>query len=87
MARGRTREQRADRMYGLAASANHTANIPVPELQFKDSRSAVGNFRQHHVVRKFDQLPNHELQKFPHTSEINHESAFAQHYGVTGEHE
>jgi hypothetical protein len=55
-------------MNGLATSANHTANIPAPKLQFKDSRSAARNFRQHHIVRKFNQLPNDELEKLPHAS-------------------
>jgi len=68
MARGRTGQQRANSVNGLAASANDTANIPASKLQFKDSRPAAWNFRQHHIVRKFNQLPNDELQKLPHAS-------------------
>jgi len=68
VARGRAGEQRANCMNGLAASANHTANIPASKLQFKDSGSAARNFRQHHIVRKFNQLPNDELEKLPHAS-------------------
>jgi len=55
-------------MNGLTASANHTANIPASKLQFKDSRPATWNFRQHYIVRKFNQLPNDELEKLPHAS-------------------
>src|SRR4029077_6871723 len=68
VARRRTGEQRANCMNGLAASANHTANILASKLQFKDSRSAARNFRQCHIVRKFNQLPNDELEKLPHAS-------------------
>jgi len=74
-------------MNGLTASANHTADISASKLQFKDGRSPARNFRQHYIVRKFNQLPNDELEKLPHASKTNHESTFAQHYGVMGEHE
>ena len=69
VARGRTGEQRANSLNGLAASANHTTDISASKLQFEDSRSAVWNFREHHIVRKFNQLPNDELEKLPHASE------------------
>src|SRR5437762_1809757 len=45
------------------------------------------NFREHHLVGIFDQLPNDKLEKFSHDGKTNHESAFAQYYGATGEHE
>jgi hypothetical protein len=64
----RTGQQSANSVDGLARPANHTAHISASELQFKRERSAAGNFRQHHVIRKFDQLANHELQKFSHRS-------------------
>jgi len=66
VARRRAGEQRANCMNGLAASANDTANIPASKLQFKDSRSAAWNFRQRHIVRKFNQLPDDELEKLSH---------------------
>jgi len=69
MAGSRTGKQRANSLNGLTASANDTANIPASKLQFKDSRPATWNFRQHHIVRKFNQLPNDELEKLPHSSE------------------
>jgi len=55
-------------MNGLTASANHTADISASKLQFKDGRSPARNFRQHYIVRKFNQLPNDELEKLPHAS-------------------
>jgi hypothetical protein len=69
VARGRTGKQRANSLNGLTASANDTADIPASKLQFKDSRPAAWNFCQHHIVRKFNQLPNDELEKFLHASE------------------
>ena len=66
MARGGTDEQRANRVNGLAVPANHAADIALPKLQLEDGCSAARNFREHHIVGKFDQLPNNELEKFSH---------------------
>ena len=66
MARGGTDEQRANRVNGLAVAANHAADIALPKLQLEDGCSADRNFREHHIVGKFDQLPNNELEKFSH---------------------
>ena len=67
--RGRTREQRTNSLDSLAASTNHTADIAAPKLQFEDSCSAAWNFGQYHIVRKLNQLPDDELEKFSHASE------------------
>src|ERR1044071_6568055 len=53
-------------MNSLARPPNHAAHIAAAKLQPEGDRSAVRNFRKHHVVRKFDQLANDELQKFSH---------------------
>ena len=88
MARGGTGKQCANSLNGLAAATNHAANVSPSKLQLKDGRSAVRNFREDHVVRKFDQLSNDELEKLSHAPEIltmnppSHNS-----YGATGEHE
>jgi hypothetical protein len=88
MARGGTREQCANSLNGLAATTNDAANISSSKLQLKDGCSAAWNFREDHVVRKFDQLPNDEFEKLSHASERlatnppSHNS-----YGVTGDHE
>jgi len=66
MARCRTGEQSANGVNGLARPANHTAYISASELQFKGDHSAIGNFREHHVIRKFYQFANDELEKFSH---------------------
>ena len=66
VARGGTGQQRTNSLNGLSASPNHTADIASPKLDFKDGRSAAWNFRQHHIVRKFNQLPDDELDKLSH---------------------
>ncbi len=69
MARGGTGKQCANSLNGLAAATNHPADISPSKLQLKDGRSAVRNFREDHVVRKFDQLPNNEFEKLSHAPE------------------
>ena len=66
MARGRTGQQSANRLDGLAAATNYATDVSPPKLQLKDRGSAVWNFRQYHVVRKFDQLANDELEELFH---------------------
>jgi hypothetical protein len=61
MARGGADKQRSDSVDGLPAAANHAANIALAKLKLKNGCSTAGNFREHHVVRIFDQLPNDEL--------------------------
>jgi hypothetical protein len=88
MARSRTGEQRANSLNSLAASANNATDVSLSKLQLKDRGSAAWNFRQNHVVRKFDQLANDELEELSHaperltTNPTSHNS-----YGATGEHE
>ena len=66
MARGGTGEQRSNSVDRLPTAANHAADIALAKLKFKNGCSATRNFREHHVVRIFDQLPNDELEKFSH---------------------
>ena len=68
VARGRAREQRANSVNGLAAAANDAADVSSSKLQLKDGRSAAWNFCEDHVVRKFDQLANDELEKLSHAA-------------------
>ena len=87
MARGGAGEQRANSLNGLPAATDHTTHVALSKLKLENGCSGARNFREHHVVRKFDQLPNDELEKFSHCQKPNHESAFAQCYGATGKHE
>jgi hypothetical protein len=66
MARCGTGQQSANSVNGLTRPANHTAHISASELKSKDDHSAIGNFREHHVIRKFYQFANDELEKFSH---------------------
>jgi hypothetical protein len=70
MARGRAGEQRPNCVDGLPAAANHAAYIALSKLKSKNGCSAAWNFRKHHVVGIFDQLPNNELKKFSHDEKI-----------------
>jgi hypothetical protein len=66
MARGGAGEQRPNCMNGLPAAANHAADIALSKLKVENGCSAARNFREHHVIGIFDQLPNDELEKFSH---------------------
>lgn len=66
MARGGAGEQRPNSLDGLPAPSDHAADITLSKLKFENGCSATRNFREHHVVGIFDQLPNDELEKFSH---------------------
>jgi hypothetical protein len=66
VARGGTGQQGTNSLNSLSASPNHTADISSPKLQFEGCRPAVWNFCQHDIVRKFNQLPDDELEKLSH---------------------
>jgi hypothetical protein len=70
MARGGADKQCSNSVDGLPAAANHAANVALAKLKFESGSSAAGNFREHHVVGKFDQLPNDELEKFSHEGKL-----------------
>jgi hypothetical protein len=61
MARGGAGEQRPNSMNGLPTAANHATDIALAKLKFESGCSAARNFREHHVIGIFDQLPNDEL--------------------------
>src|ERR1700682_6481376 len=42
----------ADRVNRLAVATDDAANVALAELHFENRHFAVGNFRQHHVVRE-----------------------------------
>lgn len=64
--RRRTGQQGANSVNSLTGPAYHPAHISASKLQFKGDHSAVGNFRENHVIRKFDQFANNEFKKFSH---------------------
>src|ERR1700716_1928740 len=63
---GRTGEESANGVYGLAVAPHDSANVALAELHLKDRHLAARNFSEHHVVRKLDQLANDELEKLLH---------------------
>ena len=69
MARGRTGEQCANSVNGLASAANNPANVSSSKLQLKDRGSAAWNFCKNHVVRKFNQLADDKLEELFHEPE------------------
>ena len=71
MAGSGTGEEGANRADGLAVPADDPANVALPHLQTEDGRPAAGNFREHDFVGKLDQLPNNELEKLPHESQLS----------------
>jgi hypothetical protein len=88
MARGGAGEQCANGLNGLAGATNHATDVSASKLQLKDGRSAARNFCEDHIVRKFDQLPNDELEKLSHAPErLTTNPRSHNSYGVTGEHE
>jgi hypothetical protein len=68
MACCRTGKQSANGLYCLTAAANHSTHVAPSKLKFEDGCSAIWNFRQDHVVRKFYQLANDELEKLSHVA-------------------
>jgi hypothetical protein len=66
MARRGAGKQRPNRMNRLPVAPNDSADIALTQLHFKDCRFAAWNFREHHLVGKFNQLANNELEKFFH---------------------
>jgi hypothetical protein len=67
--RGGTREQRANGVNGLTAATDDATDISSSKLQLKDGCSAAWNFREDHVIGKFNQLSNDELEKLSHAAE------------------
>src|SRR5436309_15546586 len=57
-------------MDGLPAAPDHASDIALSKLKFENGCSAARNFREHHVVGIFDQLPNDELEKFSHDGKV-----------------
>ena len=66
MPRSRAGEQCANGVNRLAVPANNPAHVASPKLQSEKRRFAARNFREHHLIGIFDQLPNDELEKFSH---------------------
>src|SRR5712692_6115632 len=64
--RRRAVQHSANGMNGLAVATDDAADVALAKLDFEDRHPPAQDFRQHHVVGKFDQLANDELEKFFH---------------------
>ena len=72
--RGGAVQHRANGVNGLAVAADDPADVALTQLDFEDRHLAAWNFREDHVVRKFNQLANDELEKLFHAGrKTNHE--------------
>jgi hypothetical protein len=66
VASGGAVQHRPDSMNGLAIAANDPPDVALAQLHLENRRFAVRNFRQYHVVGKFDQLTDDELEELLH---------------------
>jgi hypothetical protein len=88
MARGGTGEQCTNSLHGLAAATNDAADVSSSKLQLKDGCPTARNFREDHIVRKFDQLANDELEELSHAPErLTTNPRWHNSYGATDEQE
>jgi hypothetical protein len=69
VARGGAGEQSANSLNRLAAATDDATYVSPSKLQLKNGCSAARNFREDHVIRKFNQLANNELEKLSHAPE------------------
>jgi hypothetical protein len=83
MACGRAGKQCTNGLDRLAGPTYDPADVAGSKLEFEDDRSAAGNFREHHVIPKFDQLANDKLEKFSHCQKLTTDSPSHNGYGVT----
>jgi hypothetical protein len=66
--RSGTIQQRSNGLNGLAVAANHSANIALAQLHLEHGHFSAWNLSEHYVVWKFNELPNHEFEKFLHVN-------------------
>jgi hypothetical protein len=66
MTRSSAGQQSADGANGLPVTPNDAPNIALSHLETKKREAALRDFRQHDLVREFDQLPNDELEELQH---------------------
>lgn len=76
MTRGRAGQQRTDRLDRLPVATNDSAHVGLAQLDPENRRLPGWNFREHHFVRKLDELPDDELEKLFHEPECMRTSPF-----------
>ena len=66
MARGRSIEQIANCLNGVTLLANHKADVALLELDLEDHLPWRLDFRQNHLIGKFDETADNEFDEFFH---------------------
>jgi hypothetical protein len=74
--RRRAGQQRADRLNSLSVAADDSTNVGLTQLNSEDRRLPRRNLGEHHLIRKFDELTNDELEKLLHGSQAIQTSLF-----------
>ncbi len=71
-------QQRTQCPNRLAIPPNDSSDIRLPHLETKDREAIVRNFREHHFIRKFDEMPNDEFEELSHASDLSQRPARVQ---------
>ena len=75
--RGRAGQERADRLNRLTVAADDSAYVRLTQLHPEDRRLSGRDLREHHFIRKLDELANDEFEKLFHDWETIPPSAQA----------
>ena len=70
MPRRGAREQRSNRANGLPVAPDDSADIGLPHLQSEDDHAAIGDFREHDFIGKFDELSYDKLEELSHAPSV-----------------
>ena len=65
------RKQGANRANRLSVTSDNPADVGLPQLQPENDHAAVGNLREHDLVREFDELADDKLEELSHAFELS----------------
>src|SRR6202045_1812672 len=74
--RGGAGQQRADRLDRLPVAPNDSADVGLAQLDPEDRGFPGRNLREHHLIRKLDELANDEFEKLLHEPECRRTLTF-----------
>ena len=63
-------EQCANSLDGLAVTANDPTHVALPKLELERGYFPAGNFREHHFIGKFNELPDDKFEKLSHQTRV-----------------
>ena len=64
-------EEGANRANRLPVTSDNPADVGLPQLQAENGHAAVRNFREHDLVREFDELADDKLEELSHAFELS----------------